>query len=119
MISRSTGHRAKLLLLPRVAGRSTPMTGTDRSNLSCRTLLFLFALLGTPMAARCDSLEDSAKELARKIAGVLPCRGRMYIAKCKIGRPWERMKLTGSSRRSMLNCKDRCSSPIVDERRSG
>jgi hypothetical protein len=77
MISRSGGHCGKLLLLSRVAGRSTPMIGTDRSKLSCLTLLFLFVLMGMPMAARCDSLEDSARELARKIAAVVTARGEM------------------------------------------
>jgi hypothetical protein len=48
------------------------MTGIDRSTLSYRTLLFLFVLFGTPMAARSDTLEDSARELARKIAAVVP-----------------------------------------------
>lgn len=72
MISDSTGHSARLLLLPREAGRCTPMTGTDRSQLSRGTLLFLFILLGMPIAAHCDTLEDSAKELARKIAATLP-----------------------------------------------
>ena len=54
-----------------MAGRSTPMTGANQSNYSCRILLFLFVLLGMPILARCDSLEDSAKELAQKIAGAL------------------------------------------------
>jgi hypothetical protein len=74
MISGSGDHCGKLHLLSRLAGRSTQMTGSDRSKLSCRTLLFLFVLLGMPMAARCATLEDSAKELAGKIAAVLPPR---------------------------------------------
>ncbi len=48
------------------------MTGIDRSKLSCRTLLFLFVLIGAPIAARCDTLEDSARELAKKIVATLP-----------------------------------------------
>jgi hypothetical protein len=72
MIFHSVDRRAGFIILPRVTGRSTPMTGTDRSNLSYRTILILFVLLGTPMAARSDTLEDSAKELARKIVAVLP-----------------------------------------------
>ncbi len=71
MISRSAGHRESLLLLLRVAARSAPMTGINRSALSRRTLLFLIVLLGTPMAARSATLEDSAKELARKIAAAM------------------------------------------------
>jgi hypothetical protein len=72
MISRSGGQCGKLHSLSRVAGLSTPMTGIDRSKLSCRTLLFLFVLLAAPMAARCDTLEDSARDLAGKIAVGLP-----------------------------------------------
>jgi len=74
MISGSGGHCGKLHLLSRVAGRSNPMTGTDRSNFSCRTLLFLFVLLGMPVAARSDTLEDSARELARRVTAVLSPR---------------------------------------------
>ena len=55
------------------------MKGIDRSNLSCRTLLFLFVLLGTPMAARSATLEDSAKELARKIASALPAEESVSV----------------------------------------
>jgi hypothetical protein len=79
MISRSIRHREGLLILPRMAGRSTPMMGIDRSDLSCRTLLFLFVLLGAPMAARSATLEDSAKELARKIAASLPVHDNVMI----------------------------------------
>jgi hypothetical protein len=74
MIFCSTGHREELLFVSRMAGRSTPMTGTDRSNLSCRSLLFLFVLLGAPMAARSATLDDSARELAGKIAVALPAQ---------------------------------------------
>lgn len=71
MIFRSRGHRLKLLLPSRVAGRSTPIV-TRCFNLSCRTLLFFFVLLVAPAAARCNALEDSARELAGKIAPALP-----------------------------------------------
>lgn len=71
MISRSAGHRASLLFVLRVAARSAPMTGINRSALSRRTLLFLLVLLGTPMAAGSATLEDSAKELARKIIAAM------------------------------------------------
>lgn len=77
MISRSVGHSARLVFLPRMADRSTPMTGNDRSSLACRTLLFLFVLLAAPMAARSAALEDSARELARKIAAALPALGNI------------------------------------------
>ncbi len=72
MILRSQGQREGLFILLRLARRSTPMTRTNRSNLSCHTLLFLFVLLGIPMAASCATLEDSAKQLAHKIAATLP-----------------------------------------------
>lgn len=74
MISRSVNKRAEFVFVPRMAGRSTPMTGSLRPNLSYRTLLLFFILLGTPMAARSGTLEDSAQDLARKIAASLPPR---------------------------------------------
>ena len=74
MISCSCGRCEELLGLSCVAERSTPMMGTDRSNLSCRTLLFLLVLLGMPLAARADTLEDSARELAGKIAAALTAK---------------------------------------------
>jgi hypothetical protein len=74
MISLGVGHREKLLFTLRVAAHSAPMMGINRSNLSRRTLLFLFVLLGAPLVARSATLEDSAKELARKIATSLPAR---------------------------------------------
>ncbi len=77
MISRSVGHSARLVFLPRLAGRSTPMTGIDRSSLAGRTFLFLFVLLAAPMAARSATLEDSARELARKMAAALPALGNI------------------------------------------
>lgn len=70
----SCGRCEESLRLSCVAERSTPMMGTDRSNFSCRTLLFLFVLLAAPMAARAVTLEDSARDLAGKIAAVLPAK---------------------------------------------
>ena len=52
----------------------TPMMGVDRLNFSRRTMLFLLVLIGVPSSSRSASLEDSAKEFARKIAAVLPAR---------------------------------------------
>jgi hypothetical protein len=51
--------------------------GTNRSRLSSHVLPFLFVFLGMPMAARSDTLEDSARELARKIDAVLTVRGEL------------------------------------------
>ncbi len=50
------------------------MMSADRSVLSRSAVLFLFVLLGTPIAARSATLEDSAKELALEIAAELPAR---------------------------------------------
>ena len=72
MIFRSSGRRTESLWLSRVAGHSNPMTGIHRSNLSCRTILFLIVLMGLPTAARSATLENSAKGLARKIDAALP-----------------------------------------------
>jgi hypothetical protein len=72
MIFRSVDSRVVFFFVPRATGRSTPMTGTDRSNFSYRTILILFVLLGAPMAVRSDTLEDSARDMARKVAATLP-----------------------------------------------
>jgi hypothetical protein len=72
MISCSPGARAKFPFVFREAGRSTTMMSADRSTVSFCAALFLFALLGIPGVARCATLEESAKELARKIAATLP-----------------------------------------------
>jgi hypothetical protein len=72
MISRSLGQRAKFSFVVRTAKRSTPMMAADRSILSFRVFLFLLAAIGIPTVARCSTLEDSARELARKIAEVVP-----------------------------------------------
>jgi hypothetical protein len=79
MISRSVGHRGKLLCTLRVAAHSAPMMGINRSNLSRRTILLLLVLLGMPWAARSNTLEDSAKELARKIAAALPVQEEVAL----------------------------------------
>jgi hypothetical protein len=79
MISCSVDRRVEFVLVPRATGRSTPMTGTDRSNLSYRTILIFFVLLGAPMAARSDTLEDSSRELAGKIAACLPARTSLSL----------------------------------------
>jgi hypothetical protein len=79
MISGSVDKCVGFVFVPRMAGRSIPMTGTDRSNLSYRTILIFFLLLGAPMTARSDTLEESAKELARKVAAALPTRDGVFI----------------------------------------
>jgi hypothetical protein len=58
----------------REAKRNTPMMAANRLSLSSRAILFLLVLIGIPSAARSSILEDSAKELARKIAAALPAQ---------------------------------------------
>ena len=48
------------------------MMAADRFTSSCRAILFLFVSIGIPSAVHSVTLEDSAKELAREIAGALP-----------------------------------------------
>jgi len=72
MISRRAAQRASLLIVCRAAWGSTPNMGIERSSFSRRTVFFLLILFAPPITARCDSLEDSARELARKIAASLP-----------------------------------------------
>ena len=74
MISCSLGRRAEFYFVFREARRSTPMMAADRSTRSFRAILFLFVSLGLPSLARPATLEDSAKELARKIAAALPAQ---------------------------------------------
>jgi hypothetical protein len=78
MIFGSSRQYVKLLYTSQVAWRSTPM-GIDRTNLWLRTILILFVLLGAPMAAHSDTLEDCAKELARKIAASLSARSDVSL----------------------------------------
>jgi hypothetical protein len=72
MISRSLGPCVEFLFVFRKARRSTTMMSSDRSLRPFRAVLFLFVLFGIPSVARSSTLEDSSKELARKIAAVLP-----------------------------------------------
>jgi len=74
MISFSLGHRAEFFVAFRDAMRSTPIMASVRSTLSCRAILFLFVLIGIPSVARSSTLEDSARDLARKLAAALPAR---------------------------------------------
>jgi hypothetical protein len=50
------------------------MMPADRSKLSLRATLFFFIMIGIPAAARSATLQDSAKEMARKIVAALPTR---------------------------------------------
>jgi hypothetical protein len=75
MISGSHGRCAKFSNMFREAMRSKPpMMAPDRSTLSCRAILILFVLIGIPSFGHSATLEESAKELARKIAAALPAR---------------------------------------------
>ncbi len=74
MISCRLGRRAEFYFEFREATRSTPMMAADRSTLSFRAILFLVVSLGLPSLARPATLEDSAKELAQKIAAAMPAK---------------------------------------------
>lgn len=74
MICSSTCYRAESPIVFREAWYCTPMMAADRSTRSCCAILFLFVLLGLPAGASSATLEDSAKELARKIAAALPAQ---------------------------------------------
>jgi hypothetical protein len=74
MISRGPVHRAEFSFLFRGARRSTPMMAADRSARCIRAILFLVVSLSLPSLAAPATLEESAKELARKIGEALPVR---------------------------------------------
>jgi hypothetical protein len=74
MIFRSLGCSANFRLIMRGARRSIPMTSPHRIKHSWRVLLFLFVWIGIPGNASSATLEDSAKEFARKIAAALPSK---------------------------------------------
>jgi hypothetical protein len=72
MISCGLGHRTEFSVVFRET-RSIPlMMAADRFKLSFHAILLLFVLMGVPRAAQSAALEDSAKELARKVAAALP-----------------------------------------------
>jgi hypothetical protein len=58
----------------REAKRSTTMMALDRSTLSCRAILLLFAAFGITSMSYAATLEDSARELAQKVVAGLPTR---------------------------------------------
>ncbi len=68
-----------------------PMICAVRSALARRAIPFLYVLLGAPILAHSASLEDSAKELARKIATALPDQVRVSCEVRNISslRPYE------------------------------
>jgi hypothetical protein len=74
MIFRSPGFRVNLPFAFREARRNSPMMVAIRSPRSCRAIIFLSVLFAAPLAANSETLEDSARELARKTAAVLPAR---------------------------------------------
>jgi hypothetical protein len=79
MISGSIDKGVEFVFVPRMAGRSTPMMGIDRSNLSYRSILIFFVLLGAPMTARSATLEDYARDMARKVGATLPPRENVVV----------------------------------------
>jgi hypothetical protein len=78
MIFGSSGQYVKLLYTSHVTWRSTPM-GIDRSNLSRRTILFFFTLLIMRGSASPATIEDYARELARKVAASFPVGGHLSL----------------------------------------
>jgi hypothetical protein len=74
MISSSLGRREDSFLAFREARRSTTMMAFDRSTLSYRAILFLFAAFGIASASHSATLEDSAREIAQKVVAALPAR---------------------------------------------
>jgi hypothetical protein len=79
MISISLGRRVEFFLLFRKAGRSTTMKALDRSTVSYRAILFFLALFGIPRMAYSATLEESARELAGKIASALPAKNGVFV----------------------------------------
>jgi hypothetical protein len=77
MISYRLGSRAIFPFASREAGRNTVISAADRLTPSRRAILFLLISLGFPSLARPATLEDSAKELAGKIAAALSARASM------------------------------------------
>jgi len=61
------------------SGGRTPMLVIRRLNLSRRALLWLLVVLASPLTAAAATLEESARELARKIAGNLPALEKVLI----------------------------------------
>jgi hypothetical protein len=74
MICYRLGTRENLPIVIREAGRSALMIAADRSASSCRAIVLLFFSLGLPSLALPATLEDTAKELAGKIAAALPAQ---------------------------------------------
>jgi hypothetical protein len=72
MIFLRLSSRGTLLSALREAGRSNLMIPSDRCTRSRRAIFFLSILIGLPCVAHAATLEDSAKGLARQIAGMLP-----------------------------------------------
>lgn len=75
MIFLEPANRERHTFALRGHGRSTLTMSFDRSTLPLRSLLFLLVSLSFSNPARSATLEDSAKEFARKIAAALPAQG--------------------------------------------
>lgn len=60
-------------------GGRAPMLHICRHNFSRRVLVWLFAVLAAPLTAPAATLEDSARELARKIAGALTAQDKVVL----------------------------------------
>ncbi len=61
------------------AGGPAPMRFIRRQNFSRRALLWLLVVMAAPLGAPAATLEESARELARKIAGTLPAQEKVFL----------------------------------------
>ena len=61
------------------AGGRVPMLFIRRQNFSRHALLWLLVVLAAPLGAPAATLEESARELARKIAGNMPAQEKVLI----------------------------------------
>ncbi len=77
MISCSPGRRAQWFIVLCAVRRSALMMPADRSKLSRYAAVFLFIVIAIPGVARAATLEDSAKDLARRIEAALPAREKV------------------------------------------
>jgi hypothetical protein len=74
MISCSAGRREEFRIVFREAMRSTPMMAAARFTHPFRAILLLALTFAMPSLTTAATLEESAKELAQKIAAALPAQ---------------------------------------------
>jgi hypothetical protein len=79
MIPASAAERVPQPATRYFSGGRAPMLFIRRLNLSRRALLWLLIVLAAPLGAPAATLEESARELARKIAGNLPAQEKVLL----------------------------------------